>query len=109
MADPRKPSFIEKLSKKVFLFIWFFIKKTNPNTARRLLYWGITDQAFLTEIPRNPVLNTQALGKTFQNPIGISAGFDNSFKSYFKTTLTVRSNRWFWFAPAVPTTVVAPW
>ena len=80
MADPRKPSFIEKLSKKVFLFIWFFIKKTNPNTARRLLYWGITDQAFLTEIPRNPVLNTQALGKTFQNPIGISAGFDNSFK-----------------------------
>lgn len=80
MVTPRKPSLIEKLSKKVFLFIWFFVKKTNPNTARRLLYWGITDQAFLTEVPRDPVLQTQALGKTFQNPIGISAGFDNSFK-----------------------------
>ncbi len=80
MSDLHKPSFIEKLSKKIFLFIWFFIKRTNPNAARRLLYWGITDQAFLTTVPRDSVLETHALGKTFQNPIGISAGFDTTFK-----------------------------
>lgn len=78
--DERKPSFVEKLSKTVFLFIWFFIKKTNPNMARRLLYWGLTDQAFLTDIPKDPVLNIDTLGKHFSNPIGISAGFDTSLK-----------------------------
>ncbi len=73
-------TFWQKITKQIFLIIWFFAKKLSPDAARHLLYWGISDKALATTPFTDPILNVSVLGKTFSNPIGVAAGFDKEIK-----------------------------
>ena len=87
MTAARKSSIIEFFSKTLFFWIWCFVKNISPKTGRKILYWALTDNSFLTHPTHSPVLGVNALGKHFSNPIGVAAGFDATPTLKYNDTL----------------------
>ena len=76
----KKSTFFDELRKWGFIIFFALLKKINWNWARSFLYASIAEKNLSPTPYKNPLLNISVLRKEFPNPIGISAGFDPSFK-----------------------------
>ena len=76
----KKKKWRESFRKWNFLFFFRLIQKVSLRWARRFFYLAIEDKGIYQESYQNPILNISVLRKNFPNPLGISAGFDTTFK-----------------------------
>lgn len=77
----KKRKWRESFRKWNFLFFFRLIQKISMKWSRRFLYFAIEDKGIYQESYQNPILNISVLRKNFPNPLGISSGFDSSFKN----------------------------
>ncbi len=76
----QKKSWWDTFGKWNFALFFRLVSLVSTAWARRILYIGLADRSIYEDTYENPILNIQVFGKTFPNPIGISAGFDPNFK-----------------------------
>ena len=75
-----KRTFFEKIGRINFLIFYHVIKFFSLSLSRRFLYIGLEDRSVYEGHFTDPSLNVRLWDKVIPSPLGIAAGFDNSFK-----------------------------
>ena len=75
-----KRSILGYLSKWIFSLLWGVIRGINPKMAKTFLCWSLSDNAFVGDAYKDSILEVQAMGMSFANPVGLAAGFDRNVK-----------------------------
>lgn len=75
-----KRSLMGYVSKWIFSLLWVVVGRISPKMAKTFLCWTLSDNAFVGDAYKDSILEVQALGTTFANPLGLAAGFDRTVK-----------------------------
>ncbi len=76
----QKKSLIEDLSKAIFFWACKITRNFMPGVYRRLVYFGLSDNAFDVKNKTYPNLSRKLFDRVFETPFGIAPGFDPNFK-----------------------------